>query len=176
MWVVPCMAKTETFFIRKTVDIGNDNAFYQDSIDLGSFVNALEKSVLRIHSITASISDSTGRSNTIAADSAGAAQWQLTTQTKGDVVLPSDRSVISTGKLLVNNSNAAAGLATGVSHDFDVLPQTWSQGYLVATDVIYLGGAASTAFTGDAYVSLILECTVETMSQADAMSLALSQQ
>lgn len=170
------MAKTETFFIRKTVDIGNDNNFYQDSIDLGSFVNALEKSVLRIHSVTSTISDSTGRSNTIAADSSGAAQWQLTTQSKGDIVLASDRSVISTGKLLVNNSNASAGLATGVSHDFDVLPQMWSQGYLVATDVIYLGGAASTAFTGDAYATVILECTVETMSQADAMSLALSQQ
>lgn len=170
------MAKTETFFIRKTVNIGNDTAFYQDSIDLGSFVNALEKSVLRIHSVSAMVTDSNARTLNIAADTGAAAQWQLTTQTKGDVVFASDRSLISSGQIIANNSNAAEGVATSVHQDYDVLPQTWVQGYLVATDVIYLGGSASTGFAEDAYVSLVLECTVETMSQADAMSLALSQQ
>jgi len=170
------MAKSETFFIRKTVNIDNSNAFFQDGIDLGSFVNALEKSVLRVHSISATFSDATGRSNSILASSSAAAQWQLTTQSQGDIILPSDRSVISTGKIVAYRPQASDGLAAQVSHDFDVLPQTWVQAYLIATDQIFLGGAASTGFAGNVYVSLTLECSVESMSTADAMSLALSQQ
>jgi hypothetical protein len=41
---------------------------------------------------------------------------------------------------------------------------------------LWLGGAASTGFAGNVYVSVILECTVAKMSSAKAMALALSQQ
>ena len=51
-----------------------------------------------------------------------------------------------------------------------------NDGYLVAVDAIYLGGAASSGFAGDVYCSVTMECTVETMNTAAAMALALSQQ
>ena len=41
---------------------------------------------------------------------------------------------------------------------------------------MYLGGEASEKWYGDVYCSVTMECTVETMSQAAAMALALSQQ
>jgi len=68
------------------------------------------------------------------------------------------------------------GVPSDVSQDFDNLPQLWTNGYLVAVDQIFLGGAASTAFDGNVYCSVTMECTVETMTQAAAMALALSQQ
>ncbi|GAH24562.1 unnamed protein product, partial [marine sediment metagenome] len=43
-------------------------------------------------------------------------------------------------------------------------------------DSIFLGGAASTNWNEDVYCTVTMECTVETMTQAAAMALALSQQ
>jgi hypothetical protein len=63
-----------------------------------------------------------------------------------------------------------------VSDQFDNLPQLWTNGYLVAVDSIFLGGSSSTNWVDDVYITITMECTVETMSQAAAMALALSQQ
>jgi hypothetical protein len=56
----------------------------------------------------------------------------------------------------------------------DVGPQDWTDGYLVAVEQLYLGVQQS--FNHLNSVSIVLECTVETMTQAAAMALALSQQ
>jgi hypothetical protein len=56
------------------------------------------------------------------------------------------------------------------------MPQHWTNGYLVGVEQIYLLGAASTGFGDDVFVSVVLECTVETMTSNAAMALALSQQ
>lgn len=165
------MAKSDSFFIRKSLNIDNDNGPEQTSIDLGAYVDALGKSVLRIHNIAVTFSDSTGRSNTV--NSPAAAQYQLTTQSQTDIVLPSDKSVIASGRIHVDGT---AGVASYVSHDMDVAPQHWTNGYLVGVEQIYLLGAASTGFGDDVFVSVVLECTVETMTSNAAMALALSQQ
>lgn len=165
------MARSDSFFIRATLDCNNTNNFQQTAIDLSAFVDALGKSVLRVHNIAVTFSDSTGRSSIV--NNEAAAQFQLTTQSQTDIVLPSDRAVISSGKLAVDG---AGGVATYVSTDYDNLPQLWTNGYLLAVDSIFLGGAASTGFAGDVYCSVVMECTVETMTTAAAMALALSQQ
>jgi hypothetical protein len=165
------MAKSDSFFIRKSLNIDNDNGPEQTSIDLGAYVDALGKSVLRIHNIAVTFSDSTGRSNTV--NSPAAAQYQLTTQSQTDIVLPSDKSVIASGRIHVDGT---AGVASYVSHDMDVAPQHSTNGYLVGVEQIYLLGAASTGFGDDVFVSVVLECTVETMTSNAAMALALSQQ
>ena len=56
----------------------------------------------------------------------------------------------------------------------DVAPQHWTNGYLIGVEQMYLGVNQS-ADRIDA-VSIVLECTVETLSQSAAMALALSQQ
>lgn len=165
------MARSDSFFIRANLNVGHAATFAQTAIDLGAYVDALGKSVLRIHNIACTFSDGTGTSNLVT--TAAAAQFQLTTQSQTDTVMASNRSVISSGKI---NVNGTGGLATAVSHDFDNLPQLWTNGYLVAVDQIFLGGEASAGFAGNVYCSIILECTVETMTQAAAMALALSQQ
>jgi len=50
------MAKSDSFFIRASVT-GNGTTYAETSIDLGAFVDALGKSVLRIHNVQARIID-----------------------------------------------------------------------------------------------------------------------
>lgn len=172
------MAKSDSFFIRKTIDAENNNTFQQTNIDLGAYVDALGKSVLRIHNVQVTFSDNTGRSSTITGGGVGVAQWQLTTQQQIDIVRDDDKSVISSGRVhMANLSNPpVAGLATMVSDVNGMNLHDWTNGYLVGTEQIYLGGSASSGFAGDAYITVVMECTVETLSQSAAMALALSQQ
>jgi hypothetical protein len=172
------MARSDSFFIRSTLNVLKDNSYQQVPIDLGAYVDALGKSVLRIHNIAVTFSDATGRTSEVtSAGSApfngAAAQFQLLTQSQADIVLPSNRAIISSGRIVATGDG---GVPSDVSQDFDNLPQLWTNGYLVAVDQIFLGGAASTAFDGNVYCSVTMECTVETMTQAAAMALALSQQ
>ena len=171
------MAKTDSFFIRSTKDLGNTNTYHEKSIDIGAFVDALGKSVLRIHNVEVIYSDNTGRSNTINPNSVGVGQFQLMTQTQNDIVLASDKSVIASGKIHAYNYLGAASLATNISgQELDVGPQHWTNGYLVGVEQLYFGGSAGTGFVGDLYCTVIMECTVETLNEKAAMALALSQQ
>lgn len=172
------MARSDSFFIRATLDLGNSNNYQQTPIDLGAYVDALGKSVLRVHNLVVTMSDSTGRTSEVTASGSApyngaAAQFQLVTQSQADIVLPSNRAVISSGRIVASGNG---GVPSYVSHDFDNLPQLWTNGYLIAVDQIFLGGSASGNFDGDVYCSITMECTVETMTQAAAMTLSLSQQ
>ena len=170
------MAKSDSFFLRSSVDINQDGNYYQAAIDLGAYVDALGKSVMRIHNIAVSFTDANGRNLDLTGITATSADYQLLTQSATDIILASDRSIISTGKINAQRSIAGNGVAGTVSHDYDVLPQMWTNGYLVGVDTIYFGGAASTLWNENVWVSMVLECTVETLTQNAAMALALSQQ
>ena len=172
------MAKSDSFFIRGSVNLGNTDAtdWAQTAIDLGAYVDALGKSVLRIHNIAISISDSAGASPDLLADKDGAAQFQLSTQTQTGLVLDTNKGIIASGMVNAEETSGADGVAGNVSESFNNLPQLWTNGYLVAVDTMYLSGQASTGFKEDVYCSMVCECTVETMTQAGAMALALSQQ
>jgi len=170
------MARSDSFFLRQTLNAENTGAYQQTPLDLGAYVDALGKSVLRIHNIAVSYTEADGTTVTLGANDGGAAQFQLLTQSQVGMVLPSNRAIVSTGTLIADNNAAAAGPPQYVSHDLDVAPQHWTQGYLVAVDSMFLGGRADTAFTTDVFISVTMECTVETMTQAAAMALSLSQQ
>ena len=62
-----------------------------------------------------------------------------------------------------------------VTDTLDIAPQYWEGGYLVAVESIFLGVDQVTANLVDE-VSIVLECNVESMTQAASMALALSQQ
>lgn len=170
------MVKSDSFFIRKTVGIGNTGNFHEDAIDLGAYVDALGKTILRILNLQVTYSDINGKSLSISGNEVGVAQWQLTTQAQPDIVLSSNRSLISDGRVHQFNDQGSIKLASNVSDVGGVNLHEWTNGYLVAVEAIYLGGAATVAFTEDVQISIVLECVVETMSQSAAMALALSQQ
>lgn len=171
------MARSDSFFIRAELALDAAGTFNDTSIDLGSFVDALGKTVLRVHNVAVQYTYGTNQAPVITAGNDEAiTSWQLTTQNQTDMVNASNRTIISTGALIASNSSVVAGTVTFVSHDLDVAPQHWSNGYLVAVESIQLSGQSSAAFTLACDVSIILECTVETMTAAASMALALSQQ
>jgi len=164
------MAKSDSFFIRAKVDVNGLN-YAQNSIDLGAYVDALGKSVLRIHNVSVQYGSPTvipvGPNN-----DNGMTAYQLTTQSQSEMVDATDRSLISSGRLVVGT--AAAG-NTAISDMPDLSPEMFRNGYLVAVEQIYIGTDSAAQAVVD-QVSVVLECTVETLSQSAAMALALSQQ
>jgi len=172
------MAKTDSFFIRQALTVDNSAVFAQNTIDLGSFVDALGKSVLRIHNISVMLSDSGGNAAQVqAANDSAAAQFQITTQTQTDIVLSSDKSVVASGIIYAVNSFGTDEFPQ-VYQEMDMLPQQWTNGYLIGVEQLYLGGEGSAGWVAadDLTFSVVLECTVESLTEKAAMALALSQQ
>ena len=179
------MAKSDSFFIRAKVT-QNGTTYAQEEIDLGSFVNLGVKSstLLRIHNIAVQYIDENGVQDAISGASALKMAWQLSTQSQSGLVDASDKSIISTGSLGLYNAqtaedgSASADFSTGfVTDRMDVAPQHWKNGYLVGVDRLFLGiDANGTATSGNIIVSVVMECTLETATQATATALALSQQ
>ena len=171
------MARSDSFFIRASVTPDDSDSFVFTSIDLGSYVDALGKSVLRIHNVAASITTDTGLAPLMDAGTGGACSWQLTTQAQGSMVLPSNRAVVSSGAVWAFNADGSSAVPA-TAYEADMLPQEWTNGYLIAVESLELGARATGnwAASSNVTVSIVLECTVETLTQAAAMALALSQQ
>jgi len=171
------MAKTDSFFIRKSVTL-TGATFVQETIDLGAYVDALGKAVLRIHNIAVQYSDPSGATPDLTTSTNAAADFQLTTQTQADMVIAGDnKSVVSSGRIVAFNIDSTDGVPTQVYQDLDIAPQEWTNGYLIGVEQRNLGGRRTAAgWDENVVVSLVMECTSETLSKEAAMALALSQQ
>lgn len=174
------MAKKDSFYIRATVD-SNGTTFAQSEIDLGSFVNLGVKSstLLRIHSIQASIRDDTFPGSISVDDAQACIAWQLCTQTQTAIVDYDDKSVVAAGHMQLYPGEQASGdyKSSFATNDYDLNPSEFVNGYLVGVDSMFLGVDQSVTLTsGNVKVGVILECTLESATQASATALALSQQ
>ena len=173
---------TDSFFIRASVTPDDSGNFVQTTVDLGAYVDALGKSVLRIHNIEFEWAQATdgaipNGAPYVDAGTLADAVWQLTTQTQTALVPLSDRSVVGKGQIWTFNPDGSSGAPSEVHND-SVAPQHFTDGYLVAVESLFLGAVGSTnwAATSNLTCDMVLECTVETLSQSAAMALALSQQ
>jgi len=171
------MAARSPFIIRGKVEHGTALGFAEDTLDLGAFVDALGKSVLRIHSIqVAHQEDSKPEKGPVATANGVTLNlgWQLTTQSQTAMIQTSDKSVIASGNTVTPKVSGSA-IIYGIFDTNNINPTMWSQGYLIATETLYLSSAtdniADNAFT----TNVILECSVEKLDERAAMSLALSQ-
>ena len=169
------MAKN-TFLIRARVNALNAGSFQQNEIDLGSYTNlgSSKPEVLRIHRMHIGISDDGGEVPTMTEDTATTLAWQLTTQSQSSLITPVNDSYLAGGRASVRNPD---GQVNPPSQAFEqtLLAQDYSDGVLVAVPTLYLGGFAGSDFTEDVYFSLILECSTEAMTKANAVALAVSQ-
>ena len=100
------MAKSDSFFIRASVNCGDSGTFEQTPIDLGAYVSALGKSVLKIKSVhyewvcgPDATSNAPGGAPYMDAGKAGEALMQLTTQTQTAMVTLENKSVIAKASL-----------------------------------------------------------------------------
>ena len=172
------MARSDSFFIRAKLSAltGGAGGFTVEPIDLGSFVDALGKTVMRIHNVSVQYTYGATGAPSLNANDHGVTSWQITTQNQTGMVDADNRTLISSGALVASNSSAVGNTVTFVGQDIDVSPQKWENGYLIAVESIQLAGQSSASFVAACDVSVVLECTVETMTAAASMALALSQQ
>jgi len=178
------MAKSDSFFIRASVTCGDSGTFAQTAIDLGAYVSALGKSVLKIKSVhyewiagaNATVPTPFGAPH-MDGDKAGEALMQLTTQTQTGIVSLENKSVIAKSSLWARNTDSAANPPAQVYNDSHS-PQDYADSYIVAVETMYLGAVGGTEWTdgSDLTCAVMIECQVETLTQAAAMALALSQQ
>ena len=170
------MAKN-SFFIRATVTAASDGTYGQTEIDLGSYTNlgSSKPEVLRIHNIQVLMTDSAGFIPTMGADTAGSAAWQLTTQSQSALVLATDDSFVAGGSGAFRNADGSA-MPPGQNYEAQILAQDWSAGAVIAVPSLFLLADVSNTWTEDVVCSVILECTTEAMSKANAVALAISQQ
>lgn len=180
-------AKPETFFIRGTVSPDDDATYTETTIDLGSYVNVGDKKavIMRIHNVEgewAAGPASTGATTPngfpyMDADQGSGAVWQISTQTQTGLIALTDRSCVAKGQLWARNPDSDSLPPTQVYSDSH-LPQHYSEGYLVATDNLFLGAYAGTGWaeTSDLTFNVQIEVSLEAVTQANAVSLALSQQ
>jgi hypothetical protein len=147
----------------------NSLSIEQVAIDLGAYVDALGKSVLRIHNIEVQYLagyQTSGQQTTVS--------WEVGTQSQpGGFLTLADRSIIASGNQTIS-SDSGTGQIIFMDDTYDVGPQSWTNGYLVAVEQIYLRSSANNVNPGN--VIIVMECTVETLSSSAAMALALSQQ
>lgn len=174
------MAKSDSFFIRAKVQT-NGTTYAQSEIDLGSFVNlgVAKSTLLRIHRVDHQWRDSVDPGQAAFdqdANTQACFVYQLTTQNQSALVTMDDKSVVASGSLICGNSTATAGNLDLVADETDVAPQEFTNGYLVGVDTMFLGVDASIAPSNAIDCCIIMECTLETATQASATALALSQQ
>jgi hypothetical protein len=173
------MAKSDSFFIRAKVTVSGVT-YAQSEIDLGSFVNlgVSKSTLLRIHNVQAQYLDNSDKSAMIYYDGGipgGIVRWQLTTQTQSALTDAADKSYVSGGAY--EQASTTGNLVQSSSQTTDANPMEWQNGYLVGVDSIYLAGDSSATWdSGDIDIVLVLECTLETATQASSTALALSQQ
>ena len=176
------MAKTDSFFIRQSIEVNTAAAgepFAQEGIDLGAFVDALGRSVLKVKTISVQYADTSDVSQPIAvaANQMNKFAWQLTTQSQSAMLLADDRSLVSSGSLTLGNNTSTADRVTFMNESLDLNPQEWSGGYLIGVDQIYLGAQGhADPPNGSVTITVVMECVSETLSKEAAMALALSQQ
>tara|TARA_B100000214_G_C23957244_1_gene623470 strand:+ start:1577 stop:2113 length:537 start_codon:yes stop_codon:yes gene_type:complete len=178
------MPKTDAFFIRGSASASAADQYLEVEIPLGSFVDVMANSVLRILNIEGewaqgpNSTDTPGGAPTMAQDQAGDAVWQLCTQTQTSLVGLNDKQIIAKGQLWARNPDGSAAAAPTQVYSDSHLPQHYSEGYLVATESIYLGVERSDDWelNDDLTFNMVMECQVEKLDAKKGMALALSQQ
>ena len=166
-----------TFLIRTNVDAGHAEAFAQTEVDLGSYTNlgSSKPEVLRIHSAHWYIQDDSGTMPSMGGNKAGELAWQLTTQSQTALVQVTDDSFLMGGQAGLRNGDSADNPPSNAFSDA-ILPQDFTAGQVVAVPSIFLGALVGDEFIEDVNIGLVLECTTESMSKANAVALAISQQ
>ena len=177
VWPRSIMAKN-TFLIRASVTLSHSSAtFNQTEIDLGSYTNlgSSKPEVLRIHSAHTYFQSSDGQMPDMGANKAGTINYQVATSSQTALLSASDDAFLLGGIAGVRNGDGAVNPPTD-SFSETFMPQQLLAGQVVAVPSLFLGGNIGSEFTEDGIITVILECTTEPMSKANAVALAISQQ
>lgn len=179
----------DTFILRGQVIATANETRVESTLDLGSYVNLgiTKGTALRVHSVQVQYCDNLGLVPLIDASAGAGGQTRgtfacsaiTTAQVPASFTGPqmpqlSEDYVMFSGNVSgVNpNNDNDQGILTDA---MDIAPQHLEHGYLLAVDTLYMYGCADDAWNEDIYINFALECSLEKITQATAVSLSLSQ-
>ena len=172
------MAKAgSTFFIRSRLSMVAAGTENEVEIPLGAFLNPLADQALTIHNIEVQICDTNEpEKGPFKSDSVFNFGWNLCTSSQlgnFDTLYLDDNSVVASGRYSVFLD---ADDAYFESTTRDMMPQSWTADYTVASESLFLIGHADDTSTGGTYeVSIVMECSSTKLGKLEAINLALSQ-
>lgn len=172
------MAKAgSTFFIRAKLEMANTGVENEVEIPLGAFLNPLADQALCIHNIEVQIADANEpEKGPYKADSVFNFGWNLCTSSQlgnFDTLFLDDNSVVASGRYscFLDVDDAYFESTTK-----DMMPQSWTAGYTVASESLFLIGHADDTSANGAYnLSIVMECSQIKLGKLEAINLALSQ-
>ncbi len=174
------MAKSDPFLIRAQITMSHTGqAAVQTEIDLGSYTNlgSSKPEILRIHKLDFMVTDSTQDYPTVNTNATAALAWQLcTSENSGALVSPVDDSFIAGAAITMRNPDGSGARQPSEGIEQNVMPQDYVDGYVVAVPSLFLIGFVDEDFAEDVVLTVLLQCTTESMTKANAVALAISQQ
>ena len=166
--------KTAMFTLTERVTVSAANTDTFATIDLGSYVDVGDRQALQIHSVDYIVQGTTA-STIPATFLAGDAviDCQLTDLNRGGLVFTNDRAVVSSMRLLFDNSNNA------MTKETDLFPDNFGKGSddgrYVVNDQLYIT-ARSSAIAGSnaANITVRVNASIVTLGAKDFMSIAIA--
>ena len=165
--------KTAMFTLTERVTVSAPNTDTFATIDLGSYVDVGDRQGLQIHSVDYIVQGTTA-STIPATFLAGDAviDCQLTDLNRGGLVFTNDRAVVSSMRLLFDNSNNA------MTKETDLFPDNFGKGSddgrYVVNDQLYIT-ARSSAVAGSNAVNITVRvnASIVTLGAKDFMAIAI---
>ena len=168
------------FILRDAVDT-DGTTFTQTSLDISGFVNALNGEVLRIKQVFFEWTSDNGGAilgtDVSASGPDGAsANAQLTSDSNTTI-----QPFTNVGMIAKNNIYAhvdSTESITNIYQDSGLNPYDFEDGYLVATDTLYLAvnqNSSPDNWASNIRVSVLMECEIVKLSLEDAQAVLVSQ-
>jgi len=173
-------ARSGTFRLTKEQDT-NGTTYAEGSIDISSFVNVLDGELLRVKQIWFSWTSDNGDS-VVGTDvrASGAAQGAsaiacVLTESQTAIKGFTENSLMSKNTLYAHVDSTAN--IDMITNETSVNPMDYEDGFLVATDAIFLGVNQNATDTWAANIrcSIMLECEIVKLSLSDAQAVLVSQ-
>jgi len=172
--------RSGTFLLKKEQDT-NSSTYAESSIDISSFVNVLEGELLRVKKLWFSWTSDNG-------DSIQGTDLRASGAVQGSsavaCVLTESQTAIKgfTENSLMGKNTLYAHVDSTANIDFitnetSVNPMDYDNGFLVATDAIFLGVNQNAVDTWASNIrcSIMLECEIVKLSLSDAQAVLVSQ-
>jgi len=165
-----------TFYLTKQVDTSSQG-FNQSELDVSSFVNVIKGEVIRVKQVWMNFASDSG----MPVQGADLGTSKGCSATAAVTVESHDQRASFGHNSVVSGAQIYAHTDSNTDIDFILLetsmnPAEFADGYLVATDSIYLQIAPGTdAFAADIRCTMKLECEVVKLSLSDAQSVLVTQ-
>ena len=168
--------KTGKFYLRKEQDTDGTN-FNQGELDVSSFVNPLQGEVINVTRVWFEWTSDNGGSiqgADIGVNTGASAMATLSSESATAIKGFTSNALFAKNQIYAHTTASKIDFMT---QDDGLNPYEWDEGYLIATDAIYMGVDQNDvdSFANNIRCSAILECEVVKLSIEDAQAVLVSQ-